>query len=100
MKNEEIRDMGENQLRQTLEESRQELFNLRFQIATRKIKNHQRIPVVKRDIARIMTALRERELIREYTGVEAEPEAEVATATSKETPRRGRGLLGRFGGRR
>jgi large subunit ribosomal protein L29 len=100
MKNEEIRDMGESQLRQALEESRQELFNLRFQIATRKIKNHQRIPVVKRDIARIMTALRERELIREYTGVEAEPEAEVATAASGETSRRGRGLLGRFGRRR
>ncbi len=101
MKNAEIREMSERQLRQVLEENRQELFNLRFQIATRKIKNHQRIPVVKRDIARVMTALRERELIREYTGEEAEPETEAVAATSKETPRRGRGLLGRFGaGRR
>jgi large subunit ribosomal protein L29 len=100
MKNEEIREMSERQLRQVLEENRQELFNLRFQIATRKIKNHQRIPVVKRDIARVMTALRERELIREYTGVEAEPESEAAAATAKEAPRRGRGFLGRFGGGR
>jgi large subunit ribosomal protein L29 len=97
MKNEEIREMSERQLRQALEENRQELFNLRFQIATRKIKNHQRIPVVKRDIARIMTALRERELMREYAGVEAEPEVEAAVAT-KEAPRRG--LLGRFGRRK
>jgi large subunit ribosomal protein L29 len=94
MKNQEIREMSERQLRQVLEENRQELFNLRFQIATRKIKNHQRIPVVKRDIARIMTALRERELMREYAGVEVEPETEAVAAT-KEAPRRG--LLGRFG---
>jgi large subunit ribosomal protein L29 len=99
MKNDEIREMSERQLRQALEDNRQELFNLRFQIATRKIKNHQRIPVVKRDIARIMTALRERQLIREYAGVEAEPEAEVAL-TAKEAPRRGRGLFGRLGGGR
>jgi large subunit ribosomal protein L29 len=99
MKNEEIRAMSERQLQQVLEENRQELFNLRFQIATRKIKNHQRIPVVKRDIARIMTALRERELMHEFAGVEAEPEVETTTAT-KETARRGRGLLGRLGGGR
>jgi large subunit ribosomal protein L29 len=99
MKNQEIHEMSERQLRQVLEENRQELFNLRFQIATRKIKNHQRIPVVKRDIARIMTALRERELIRQYTGAEAEPDTELVT-TTREAPKRGRGLFGRFGGGR
>jgi len=99
MKNEEIHEMSERQLRQVLEENRQELFNLRFQIATRKTKNHQRIPVVKRDIARIMTALRERELIRQYAGVDAEPDTEMTTV-AKETPRRGRGLFGRLGGGR
>jgi len=99
MKNEEIREMSERQLRQILDENRQEMFNLRFQIATRKIKNHQRIPAVKRDIARIMTALRERELMREYAGVEAEPELETVTST-RETTRRGRGFFSRFGGGR
>jgi large subunit ribosomal protein L29 len=97
MKPEEIRDMSEVQLRGALEDAKQELFNLRFQIATRKIKNHQRIPVVKKDIARIMTALRERELMREYAGVDAEPE-ETATpaAAGAEAPRRS--LLGRLRG--
>jgi len=99
MKTEEIRSLSERQLKQILEENRQELFNLRFQIATRKIKNHQRIPVVKRDIARIMTALRERELMREYGGVEMEPEVE-ADLTTREAPRRSRGLFSRFGGGR
>lgn len=94
MKTEEIRGLSERQLRQSLEDNRQELFNLRFQIATRKIKNHQRIPVVKRDIARIMTALRERELMRQYAGIELEPEFE-SVAPTEEAPRRG--LLGRLG---
>jgi large subunit ribosomal protein L29 len=96
MKPEEIREMSVAVLRRSLEESRQELFNLRFQIATRKIKNHQRIPAVKRDIARIMTALRERELMAMYGGMELEDAAETTTVAAGETPRR-RGLLGRLG---
>ena len=53
---------------------------------------------MKRDIARIMTALRERELMRQYGGLEAEPE-EVTITSTKEAPRRGRGLFSRFGNR-
>ena len=93
MKAEEIREMSERDLRIALEENKEELFNLRFQIATRKIKNHQRIPAVKRDIARIMTALRERDLMREYAGADF-AEDEAATTTVQATPRR-RGLFGR-----
>ena len=55
-------------LREELEKAKAELFNLRFQAATGQIENTGRIKVVKRDIARIMTVLRERELgIREET---------------------------------
>lgn len=96
MKAEEIRSMSTAELRRSLEESRQELFNLRFQIATRKTKNHQRIPIVKKDIARMMTAIRERELIAEYTGVEMDEGAVAEVATADAGPRR-RGLLGRLG---
>jgi large subunit ribosomal protein L29 len=95
MKAEEIHAMSESQLRSALEDARQELFNLRFQIATRKIKNHQRIPQVKKDIARIMTALRERELMEQYAGVEADEVVATAPAAAA-TPAR-RNLLGRLG---
>ncbi len=98
MKAEEINSMSESQLRTILEENRQELFNLRFQVATRKIKNHQRIPQVKKDIARIMTAMRERELMREFAGVDLESDLVEAIPTTQETTRSG-GLLGRLRGR-
>ena len=94
MKAEEIHAMSESQLRSALEDARQELFNLRFQIATRKIKNHQRIPQVKKDIARIMTALRERELMEQYAGVGADEIVAAAPAATASTGRRG--LLGRL----
>jgi large subunit ribosomal protein L29 len=99
MKAEEIREMSETQLKLALEDNRQELFNLRFQIAARKIKNHQRIPQVKRDIARIMTALRERDLMREYAGVDVESGIIESAPAKQETSRRG-GLLGRLRGGR
>jgi large subunit ribosomal protein L29 len=93
MKAEELRNMSTEELRHQLDEYKQELFNLRFQVATRKIKNVERISAVKKDIARILTILRERELIAEYLGAEA---AEVASApTDQQAPRR-RGLLGRL----
>ena len=55
-------------LREELDKGKAELFNLRFQAATGQIENTGRIKVVKRDVARILTVLRERELgIREET---------------------------------
>ena len=98
---EEIREMSEQELRQSLDDNRQELFNLRFQLATRKTKNHQRIPVVKRDIARIMTVLRERELLAQYAGVDAEQFVQPAMVgttprESRTTTRRGSSLLSRL----
>ncbi len=97
MKTEEIHGMSDAELHRRLEESRQELFNLRFQIAMRKTKNHQRIPAVKKDIARMMTALRERELMDMYGGIDVElvPHEEAVPA-GPEQGRRGN-LLGRLG---
>ena len=94
MNTEQLSSMSEADLRNTLEESRQELFNLRFQIATRKIKNHKRIPAVKKDIARIMTVLRERELMAIYAGVDFD-EAAAASAPATQATTRRRGIFGR-----
>lgn len=68
----EIRELGEGEIRRHLDEYRQELFNLRFQIATRKLKNHQRIRVVRREIARLHTIVREREIEALYAAEIAE----------------------------
>lgn len=65
MKAQEIREMTDEELAVTLEELRQESFNLRFQVATRQLENTARMRDVRRDIARVMTVMRERELQRE-----------------------------------
>lgn len=62
MKVSEIRALGDEELLTKLEEAREELFNLRFRLATRQLGNHREIPRVKKRIARIVTILREREL--------------------------------------
>ena len=49
-------------LAEELKRSKEELFNLRFQSATGQLDNHGRLKTVKRDIARIYTIMREREL--------------------------------------
>ena len=97
MKNEEIRDLSNRQLRQRIEDARQELFNLRFQVETRKTKNVSALRNTRRDIARLQTALRERQLIAEYTGEEFDEgdETGVAVATPEQPRRRGLFGLGR-----
>ena len=62
MKSNEIRSLTNGELANKLDDAHQELFNLRFQNATGQLKNTARRRVVRRDIARIMTILREREL--------------------------------------
>ena len=62
MKPEEIRALANEELLKRLEESRQELFNLRFRLATRQLVNHRQLHKVEKDIARLKTILREREL--------------------------------------
>ncbi len=63
MKVKEIRDMTTAELEHRLEEVHQELFNLRFQRATKQLANYQRIGQVKKTIAQMKTILRERELL-------------------------------------
>ena len=62
MKASEIRDLSSDEIRQKLDESTEELFNLRFQHATDQLENPMRLGHVKRDIARMMTVVKEREL--------------------------------------
>ncbi len=62
MKVNEIRDYTDMELNQKLGELKEELFNLRFQLATNQLDNPRVITDVKRSIARIKTILREREL--------------------------------------
>ena len=62
MKPSEVRQLGETQLTQRLEEVYEELRNLRFQHATRQLQNTARFRFVHQDISRIKTILREREL--------------------------------------
>ena len=63
MRADEIRALGDQELARQLEEARGELFNLRFRVATRQLVNHREICRVKRNIARMMTIRRERQLI-------------------------------------
>jgi len=58
----ELRDADESELETRLTEAKQELFNLRFQIVTGQLDNSARIQTVRRDIARILTILREKEI--------------------------------------
>jgi large subunit ribosomal protein L29 len=62
MNNEEIRNLADTELAQKLKDLRVELFNLRFQLATGQLDNPQRIKAVKRDIARLHTETRSREI--------------------------------------
>ncbi len=58
----ELREMSDDELVTRLGEARQELFNLRFQHVTGQLDNYARLKQVKRDIARINTELRRREI--------------------------------------
>ena len=62
MKMQELRTLDEPDLQQRLNDLREELFNLRFQFATRQLTNHARMRDVRHDIARINTLLRQRTL--------------------------------------
>ncbi|CDD68065.1 50S ribosomal protein L29 [Eggerthella sp. CAG:368] len=62
MKSAEIRNLSAEDLQAKLKEARAELFNLRFQMATGQLDNTARIKQVKKNIARIQTEMRDREL--------------------------------------
>ena len=58
----ELRAMDRDELESRLAEAKQELFNLRFQLATGQLDNNARIDQVKKQVARIHTVIREQEL--------------------------------------
>ncbi len=58
----DLRELNEEELVSRLRESKEELFNLRFQMATGQLQNNRRLRVVRHEIARIYTVMREREL--------------------------------------
>lgn len=68
----ELDAMENERLVEELKKAKEELFNLRFQSATGQLENHGRLKAVKRDIARIYTILREREL-----GIRTAPSAKA-----------------------
>ena len=65
MKYKEIRELTDEELAKKLEEGRAELFNLRFQMATSQLDNTARVTNVKRDIARVQTEMRARQIAAE-----------------------------------
>ena len=58
----EIRELPQEELEERLAETKQELFNLRFQNATGQLDNYKRIGQLRKDVARLKTILRQREL--------------------------------------
>jgi|GraSoiStandDraft_46_1057282.scaffolds.fasta_scaffold09307_1 large subunit ribosomal protein L29 len=76
----ELRELPDEELLDRLESLKEELFNLRFQFATGQLDNPMRIKVVRHDVARILTLLRERHL-------EIELEEEVAKAEEESLER-------------
>ena len=58
----ELRELDDEELVTRLREAKEELFNLRFQVATGQLDNNRRLQTVRHDIARIYTVMREREL--------------------------------------
>jgi large subunit ribosomal protein L29 len=73
----ELRETGDEELLSALREAKEELFNLRFQVATGQLDNNRRLQVVRRDIARIYTVMREREL-----GIDRSLTADTSGATA------------------
>jgi large subunit ribosomal protein L29 len=67
----EIRDLPDDGLIERLESLKEELFNLRFQLATGQLDNPMRIKDVRHEVARILTVLRERHIERELDEIEA-----------------------------
>lgn len=80
MKPTEVRDMDSEDLHVRAAELKEELFNLRFQLATGQLDNHRRLRVVKQDIARIRTILRE----RDFAVAEAAKTSAAAETTEAE----------------
>ena len=81
----ELDTYEDERLLDELKKAKEELFNLRFQSATGQLESHGRLRAVKRDIARIYTVIRERELGIRATPAPLEPAAKAKRASAKKT---------------
>jgi large subunit ribosomal protein L29 len=68
MRTSELRQLSDEELETALKNARDELFNLSFQLSTRQLKDHAAIGRARRNLARILTLRRERELEAEMAG--------------------------------
>jgi len=83
----ELDKIEDSVLIEELKKAKEELFNLRFQSATGQLESHGRLRAVKRDIARIYTIIRERELgIRAVPAVAAKPATKAKKADAAKAP--------------
>ena len=58
----DVRTLGDEEIKKKIDETHRQLLDLRFKAATKQIKNHREIPQSRRDIARMKTVQREREM--------------------------------------
>jgi large subunit ribosomal protein L29 len=72
----ELRELPDDELVTRMESAKEELFNLRFQLATGQLDNPARMKQVRHDVARIATVLREREIEQELDAIVSEEEIE------------------------
>ncbi|MEJ1090160.1 50S ribosomal protein L29 [Microbacterium istanbulense] len=79
----ELDTFEDQRLVEELRKAKEELFNLRFQSATGQLESHGRIRAVKRDIARLYTVIRERELGIRATPAPVEAPAKASKAKAK-----------------
>ena len=73
----ELRELPDDELVTRMESAKEELFNLRFQLATGQLDNPARMKQVRHDVARIATVLREREIELERDAIAAADEEEL-----------------------
>ena len=92
MKTDELRELPLSELRKHLDETREELFNLRFQGATGQLENYKRLGLMRREIARALTIIQERELgiERDVLGGEGRDDEAEESGRKRRLRRRGR----------
>ena len=81
----DLREMTDQELAEALIEAKEERFNLRFQVATNQLDNTARLKIVKKEIARILTVMRERELASSGSADEVGVPVGTSAADEKES---------------
>jgi len=83
----ELRELPDEELYVRIESAKEELFNLRFQLATGQLDNVARLKELRHDVARLATVLREREIELELDSIAAAAEAADEAAAEEEDQR-------------